>query len=192
MGCHREKPQFDYRQHWTKPFLSGWTRSLADTGAWAGVGGLVVSGVGVALLAWKGQRLPAFLLAMIAVNLLLRFLYSVSELMVEYRIYPSIPWVALPEVDGPESALAASDRTRERMQLAQVWHGHSWMIYYFYRGMILSRAGRREEALRCYRIVQRTAPTVTGVRLRNQIESLGWDPERLEKADGMSPELNKK
>ncbi|MFV1996058.1 MAG: hypothetical protein ACC661_11540, partial [Verrucomicrobiales bacterium] len=40
-------------------------------------------------------RVVALLLALVLAPLLLRFLYPVKELMVEYRIYPAMPWVAL-------------------------------------------------------------------------------------------------
>src|SRR5205085_10854021 len=41
------------------------------------------------------RRVEALLSAMILAPLLLRFGYVVSELMVEYRTYPAMPWVGL-------------------------------------------------------------------------------------------------
>ena len=72
------------------------TRSLADVPAV-----LMTIAVGVVFLValWMiiSKRLRFYGgIAMLALApLLLRFLYPISELMVEYRIYPAMPWVAL-------------------------------------------------------------------------------------------------
>ncbi|MDQ6861430.1 MAG: hypothetical protein M3032_09780 [Verrucomicrobiota bacterium] len=71
------------------------TKSFADITAWicaVGVIGLVAFDV----LLWTRRRQPfALLLALALGPLLLRFLYNISELMVEYRVYPALPFVAL-------------------------------------------------------------------------------------------------
>jgi hypothetical protein len=75
--------------------LIAWTRSLSDVMAWIGVAG-VLCWIGVTVWLWaRARRFEAFLSAMILGPLLLRFAYVVSELMVEYRTYPALPWLGL-------------------------------------------------------------------------------------------------
>lgn len=72
------------------------TRGLADLPA-------VVMTIGLALLVagalWmmlvKRLRIYGVLTMLALAPLLLRFLYPISELMVEYRVYPAMPWVAM-------------------------------------------------------------------------------------------------
>ncbi|MGL5020325.1 MAG: hypothetical protein ACRDBP_19470 [Luteolibacter sp.] len=75
--------------------LITWTRSTGDTAAWVGAAGIVISMAGILVVWRKGHRAPALFLAMLSGHLLLRNLYVVSELMVEYRTYPSMPWFAM-------------------------------------------------------------------------------------------------
>ncbi|MEY2485785.1 MAG: protein O-mannosyl-transferase [Verrucomicrobiota bacterium] len=75
--------------------LVAWTKSLADVSAWVGLIGVILW---IALTVWlwcRHRRFEALLSAMILAPLLLRFGYVVSELMVEYRTYPAMPWVGL-------------------------------------------------------------------------------------------------
>ncbi len=72
-----------------------WTTSWSDLPA---VLGLIVTACGaVALLYWAiGRR--SWIAALIGIalfHLLIRFAYTVDELMVEYRVYPSMPWFGL-------------------------------------------------------------------------------------------------
>ncbi len=75
--------------------LIAWTKSWRDPVPWIALAGLAGWMGGVAWLWRSGQwgRAMAFLLFMIVANLLLRWGYVVSELMVEYRAYPSMPWL---------------------------------------------------------------------------------------------------
>ena len=75
--------------------LIAWTRSVSDLSAWLGLVGLLLWIAVTIWLWWRQRRLEALLSAMILAPLLLRFGYVVSELMVEYRTYPAMPWVGL-------------------------------------------------------------------------------------------------
>ena len=75
--------------------LIAWTRSISDLSAWLGAVGLVLWLALTVWLWWRGHRFESLLSAMILAPLLLRFGYVVSELMVEYRTYPALPWVGL-------------------------------------------------------------------------------------------------
>ena len=75
--------------------LIAYTKTAADLPAWLGLAGIAAGGAVVAVLWRNGHRLAAFLLFMVAANLLLRWFYVLSELMVEYRVYPSMPWLCL-------------------------------------------------------------------------------------------------
>ncbi|MFL6516360.1 MAG: hypothetical protein ACJ8M1_15170 [Chthoniobacterales bacterium] len=75
--------------------LVAWTRSFSDISAWLGAAGILVW---VAFTIWlwlRRYRVQALLSLMILGPLVLRFGYVVSELMVEYRTYPAMPWLAL-------------------------------------------------------------------------------------------------
>jgi len=75
--------------------LIAWTRSLSDLSAWLGVAGILLWVVVTIWLWLRRRRFEALLSAMILAPLLLRFGYVVSELMVEYRTYPAMPWLGL-------------------------------------------------------------------------------------------------
>lgn len=73
-----------------------WSQGWRDTEAVAKTAALI----GLAAAAFAGLfhrrlRIPALLLCLGLAPFLLRFLYPVKELMVEYRAYPSMPWFAL-------------------------------------------------------------------------------------------------
>jgi hypothetical protein len=72
------------------------TRSLADWPAVVMTAGLVLLVIGVGWMMLLSRRKIVGVLAMLALApLLLRFLYPISELMVEYRVYPAMPWIAM-------------------------------------------------------------------------------------------------
>ena len=75
--------------------LVAWTKSWSDPVPWFAMLGLAGWMGGVVWLWRSGRRATAFLVFMILANLLLRWGYVVSELMVEYRAYPSMPWLGL-------------------------------------------------------------------------------------------------
>ena len=77
-----------------------WTLSWSDTDA---VMKLFVTGAAVVWILeryLRGRRWFAALLGLCLFHLLLRFAYPVDEPMVEYRTYPSMPWVGLLLVVG--------------------------------------------------------------------------------------------
>ncbi len=72
-----------------------WTHGYGDIGAWlatAGLAGLVAL---AAALYYKGQRVAALCLALFLGHLLLRFTLVINEFMVEYRVYPAMPWILM-------------------------------------------------------------------------------------------------
>ncbi len=72
-----------------------WTMSAGDAAAWlAALGVAVWLGAAVYWLA-RGRRLAGMLAALVLGHLLLRFPEVSNELMVEYRVYPSLPWIAM-------------------------------------------------------------------------------------------------
>ena len=75
--------------------LVAWTRSTKDITAWIGAGGILIATIGTLVLWRKGYPVIALFVALLSGHLLLRNLYVVSELMVEYRTYPSMPWFAM-------------------------------------------------------------------------------------------------
>ena len=75
--------------------LVPWSTSARDTLAVVAFAAILIS---IPVILWKifRSRSPLFLLAgLVSAHLLIRFLYPVDEIMVEYRTYPSMPWVAL-------------------------------------------------------------------------------------------------
>jgi hypothetical protein len=73
-----------------------WTMSLSDTPAWIAAGALAVfTGVSIWLFFRKSTRLYGALLCLVLFPILLRFPFVSSELMVEYRTYPALPFVGL-------------------------------------------------------------------------------------------------
>ena len=71
------------------------TKNLSDGWAWACAAGLLGLVGGLAFSWVRGWRPWALICALGLGALLLRWLYVVSEMMVEYRTYPSMPFVAL-------------------------------------------------------------------------------------------------
>lgn len=69
--------------------------SLSDHGVWIASAGLAA----VAVLIWQLQRrrfpVHSLLLTLSIAPLLVRFLYFNREPMVEYRVYPAMPWIAV-------------------------------------------------------------------------------------------------
>lgn len=73
-----------------------WSLSFADGAAVAGCIGVMILAGGVIWAATRARyRGLAILLALALIPLGLRFGYVVKELMVEYRIYPALPWIGL-------------------------------------------------------------------------------------------------
>lgn len=92
-------PQYLERMMW--PFdlcsdhLIAWTKDFSDPVAWVGAAFvLVVLGL-MAYLCLRKRQPWALLLVLALAPLLMRWLYLVSELMVEYRTYPCLPFVAM-------------------------------------------------------------------------------------------------
>ena len=72
------------------------SRSFADVPAvLMTLGVLLVSAAAVWMMFSKRTRVFGVLAMLALAPLLLRFLYPISELMVEYRVYPAMPWVAM-------------------------------------------------------------------------------------------------
>lgn len=72
-----------------------WTNSWQDWSAIAGLIGILAV-VGGALFRGRGHRLVRLAVVLAAFHLLLRMGYVIGhEMMVEYRTYPSLPWVAV-------------------------------------------------------------------------------------------------
>ena len=72
-----------------------WTRSWSDVIAVFALVAIVASCV-VTLLAGRRNRFLATAIALSAFHLIIRFGYVIGrEMMVEYRTYPSLPWVAV-------------------------------------------------------------------------------------------------
>ena len=72
------------------------TRSLADVPAiLMTIGVLVLVAIAARMMFVKRLRIYGVLTMLALAPLLLRFLYPISELMVEYRVYPAMPWVAI-------------------------------------------------------------------------------------------------
>ncbi len=85
-------PMGQSADHWTP-----WSTSGRDFGAIAGLTGvflLVAAGLWLSIAKQRRRIWGALLLLAIA-PLLARFGYVVHELMVEYRLYPALPWMAL-------------------------------------------------------------------------------------------------
>ena len=75
--------------------LVAMTKSWGDPAAWLATAGVAAWGGLIVGLWRRGHRLAAFLLFVIAANLLLRWFYAMTEFLVEYRAYPSLPWLGL-------------------------------------------------------------------------------------------------
>jgi len=71
------------------------TKNFADLEAWICVAGALVLVTGCVFLWIKRQQPWALLLTLALAPLLLRWLYNITELMVEYRAYPATPFVAI-------------------------------------------------------------------------------------------------
>ena len=72
------------------------TRTTADFVAVVMTGGVVLlTGVMVWMMFRKRFRIYGMFGMLALAPLLLRFLYPISEFMVEYRIYPALPWIAI-------------------------------------------------------------------------------------------------
>jgi len=73
-----------------------WTMSLSDTTAWIAATALTLfAAFSIWLFFRKPTRLHGALLCLVLFPILLRFPFVSSELMVEYRTYPSLPFVGL-------------------------------------------------------------------------------------------------
>ncbi len=72
-----------------------WTTSAADLPALGGLLFVVLSTATVLFFVIRKRSWMAVLCGLILFHLYVRFLYSVDELMVEYRTYPSLPWFGL-------------------------------------------------------------------------------------------------
>lgn len=74
------------------PFAGGWsdTQALVKTGL-----ALLVAGAAGAGLWFRRTRGASLLLLLALLPMLARFIYINKELLVEYRMYPVLPWVAL-------------------------------------------------------------------------------------------------
>jgi hypothetical protein len=73
-----------------------WTMSLSDTGAWTAAAALVLfTGLSIWMFFRKSTRLYGALPCLVLFPILLRFPFVSSELMVEYRTYPALPFVGL-------------------------------------------------------------------------------------------------
>lgn len=72
------------------------SRSFADVPAvLMSLGVLLVTGAALWMMISKRTRIFGVLAMLALAPLLLRFLYPISEFMVEYRVYPAMPWVAV-------------------------------------------------------------------------------------------------
>ena len=75
-----------------------WSQGWGDVPAVAQLAGIVIlGGMGVVLVLRRGAagRLTGMLLLLALLPVLLRFGYSVRELMIEYRVYPAMPWLGM-------------------------------------------------------------------------------------------------
>ena len=72
-----------------------WTVSLHDREALIKLVLVIAGSLGVLYAYIVRRRFTAAIVGMILFHLLLRFFYVVDELKVEYRTYPSMPWVGL-------------------------------------------------------------------------------------------------
>lgn len=73
-----------------------WTASWRDPAAIISSLALAgVVGIAVWLLKTRRWRLAGVLLCLALAQVLIRFGYVIGELMVEYRLYPAMPWIAL-------------------------------------------------------------------------------------------------
>ncbi len=77
-----------------------WTLALTDTEAVLKLVIIVLAALVILYAAVIKRRWLAALLALCSFHLLIRFGYQVDEPMVEYRTYPSMPWVGLALVYG--------------------------------------------------------------------------------------------
>jgi hypothetical protein len=91
------------------------TMSWRDTGAIVSSIALAVL-VGFAVWLFRSRRwkLGGVLLCLALAQILIRFGYVIGELMVEYRLYPAMPWIAL----GAGCGLVALTRWKQRAGLA--------------------------------------------------------------------------
>jgi len=71
------------------------TKDLLDPWAWVCAAGLLGFIIALAFAWIRGWRPWALIIALGLGGLLLRWLYVVSEMMVEYRTYPTMPFVAM-------------------------------------------------------------------------------------------------
>jgi hypothetical protein len=95
----RVLPQYLWRMvvpiHLCSDHLFAWTKNFSDSVAWLWLAVSAGLLLGIVVL-WVRRVQPwALLLALALTALWLRWLYAVSELMVEYRTYPAMPWVAM-------------------------------------------------------------------------------------------------
>ena len=72
------------------------TRTTADLPAVVMTGGVVLLTAAMVWMMFRERFRMFGVLGMLALApLLLRFLYPISEFMVEYRVYPALPWIAM-------------------------------------------------------------------------------------------------
>jgi hypothetical protein len=72
-----------------------WTMGWSDTEAVLKLGLVVVGALWILERTLRGRRWVAALMGLCFFHLLLRFAYPLDEPMVEYRTYPSLPWLGL-------------------------------------------------------------------------------------------------
>jgi hypothetical protein len=75
-----------------------WSQGWGDVSAVVQLTGIVILGLtGVVLVLRKSQagRLVGMLMLLALLPVLMRFGYTPKELMIEYRVYPAMPWVGL-------------------------------------------------------------------------------------------------
>ncbi|HEY5707595.1 MAG TPA: hypothetical protein VIS96_18700 [Terrimicrobiaceae bacterium] len=128
--------------------LVAWTKSSADLESWFAVSALAALVLLVAWL-WLRGRQPWALLAALALGAVgLRMLYVASELMVEYRAYPALPYVAL------LAALGLDHLARHRRRFAAIFTTAlvaAWAVGSFLRSEDWSAPDRiRHQVLRRY------------------------------------------
>jgi tetratricopeptide (TPR) repeat protein len=103
---------FAYPVHLCSDHLVAWTVAWNDARAWVALAALATALVLAALLFRRGKRLAGFLALGVFFPLLLHFPLVSSELMVEYRAYPALPF-------GCALAVLLLCRIRDRMDAAR-------------------------------------------------------------------------
>ncbi|MGC3989827.1 MAG: hypothetical protein QM796_09155 [Chthoniobacteraceae bacterium] len=181
-------PQYLLRMVWPVDLCSdhlvAWTKDYADPTAWVYVAGVVaVLGV-LAFLGLRKRQPWALLLGLALAPLLMRWLYLVSELMVEYRTYPCLPFVAM--------LMAVAVQRWLRKQPRVAW-GVAGTVLVFFSALTFQRSldWRSTDAL-CTQI-----STLYPLHLREMNERSTWDLDAgryeaiLDRYPGFLATLNK-